>query len=128
MAVFFKNQRGNQVQGSPGQLPCDLFMLTPAIHHFPRDYEGKLPGSDHHNRQIRANNNTVPAKKKKRQKTDGTAINLQICIHGSVKNTQKLKGWRGPQRASPARFLKAGSLPKTIELVFFINEEWRHSP
>lgn len=62
------------------------------------------------------------------KKTDGTAINLQICIHGSVKNTQKLKGWRGPQRASPSPFLKAVSLPKTIEFMFFINEEWRHSP
>lgn len=55
-------QWGNQVQGSPGQLPCDPLLLTLLFITLSQDWEGKLLGSDHHNRQTQANSNLVQAK------------------------------------------------------------------
>ena len=36
-------QWGNQVQGSPGQLPCDPLLLTPVIHHSSLRLRGRAP-------------------------------------------------------------------------------------
>lgn len=44
MSYIKKNQQwGNQVQGSPGQLPCDPLLLTPAIHHSSLRLRGQAP-------------------------------------------------------------------------------------